>query len=481
MAFRSFYFYKYILVLILIVPLGLNGLLSQDIRTFEWNDLSTENPYEFYKAVTDANNITESLKSDFNDFNYVLDSTFIFVEPVDFLGDDFVKQSGVFRYQFIDVDCIIRESYWAYCLGSPSCSIEPSSVFSAKFNSKSQRLGLQLDNWDGIELVHNFEMPFEDEYFYENCALVSLRRSRTRDTLLYDDNGLLSQKLELNDFEEEGTFEVVEKYYYNHDEAGHLESIIHLDFDNRFNAIVVVDSTHFVHDSLGRMIEEEWFVSDFDTIPFGSIQRYVFNYNYEGNTLISRDKRFNPTITNQDTLWRTEERTEYDYNPDGSMKYYTIWDIRGGERRPVFLKSFEYNSDIGNDEVLFPVNKVGNYAIASEEGRIDNFGYPFMVTSGDIRPGRRSYFYRPRNTVSTSDLQKLEVSLSPNPVSDILTIHMGNSSEEYQLSIYDSAGRPHLSRLSRDSRIDVSQLPIGTYHYSILSGQKIGSGTFVKM
>ena len=238
MAFRTFYFYKYILVLILIVPLGLNGLLSQDIRTFEWNDLSTENPYEFYKAVTDANNITESLKSDFNDFNYVLDSTFIFVEPVDFLGDDFVKQSGVFRYQFIDVDCIIRESYWAYCLGSPSCSIEPSSVFSAKFNSKSQRLGLQLDNWDGIELVHNFEMPFEDEYFYENCALVSLRRSRTRDTLLYDNNGLLSQKLELNDFEEEGTFEVVEKYYYNHDEAGHLESIIHLDFDNRFNAIV---------------------------------------------------------------------------------------------------------------------------------------------------------------------------------------------------------------------------------------------------
>ena len=103
MAFRTFYFYKYILVLILIVPLGLNGLLSQDIRSFEWNDLSTENPYEFYKAVTDANNITESLKSDFNDFNYVLDSTFIFVEPVDFLGDDFVKQSGVILIIYLEI------------------------------------------------------------------------------------------------------------------------------------------------------------------------------------------------------------------------------------------------------------------------------------------------------------------------------------------------------------------------------------------
>ena len=118
-------------------------------------------------------------------------------------------------------------------------------------------------------------------------------------------------------------------------------------------------------------------------------------------------------------------------------------------------------------------------------GRINNYGYSsssIAGISGDIEPRTTFLIYKPRETVSTSETSPaLQVKLSPNPVTDILTIQLDNSSEEYRLSIYDSAGRPHLIRQSRDMNIDISNLPSGTYHYSISSGQKVGSGTFVKM
>jgi len=440
MASSNFSFLQSSLILIFTVAAGLSNLSSQDYLPFEENVLSI-NPYELYQEISESNTGRDIGVKNFSDFAYDIDSIYRLQEPLEFFDEDIVRQSSVYRFQEIDSNCVIREIYSSFCVGF-GCSIEPDLVFSFKRNDKNQLLGLQVDLWDGEEFIHEFELPFEEQYFYENCLLVSRRTISTIDSFIYDDNGLLSRMYNLNNFENEDSFEIVEKYLYNHNEEGLLESIVHLDFVNAFNEIIVVDSTHYEYDTLGRMIEEERHLSNFDTIPVRRQLRSVFSYNYEVDILTKREKRFSPTI-DLDTIWGVEERTLYSYNEDGSLDNYSIRDIRGGGESPIFFMKFEYDMSIRNKDVFFLANREDTYAISRENGVLDNFGYPFKRVSGDISPGYRMYYYKPTNTVSTSNVQKLEV--------------------------------------RRDMNIDISNLPSGTYHYSISSGQKVGSGTFVKM
>ena len=339
----------------------------------------------------------------------------------------------------------------------------------------------QTDSWDGQEYVHDFDLPFEDQYTYENDLLVSRRTSRTIDSLVYDDRGRLFRRYFLTNFENEDTFRIVDRCIYTHNDEGFLESIVNINSRNIFDELRIVDSLHYRHDDLGNMIEEERYLPNYDSILVDYDLRHRFSYSYEEDTLRSREKRLIPFIE-QDTVWGVEERTEYFYNANGRLDHYSIWDIRAGIRRPIFVQDYFYDNSIRNEEVLF-FPRDDKYALIEISGRIDNFGYSTSTLgtiSGDIVPGIIKSILRPRNTVSTSNVQKLEVSISPNPISDFLSIRLEDSSEEYHLSIFDSAGWPHLVRQSRDTEIDVSRLPSGTYHYSISAGDRVGSGSFVK-
>ena len=147
-------------------------------------------------------------------------------------------------------------------------------------------------------------------------------------------------------------------------------------------------------------------------------------------------------------------------------------------------QEYDYDTNISTEDILLSISE-DKYPVIRIRGRINNYGYSsssIAGISGDIKPGTTFLIYKPRETVSTSEASPpLQVRLSPNPVSNILRIQIEDNSAEYRINIYDAAGRPHIIRQSRNTEIDVSRLPSGTYHYSISTGDRVGSGSFVKM
>ena len=225
MAFKTFNFHKYNLILILIAFIGIDNLASQDILSFQQNDIN-EDYFELYQSISELNNRSVNTYASLNDYKYVLDSFKLVFSPLDPLSNDFQRTSGTFRYQ-VDSLCVITENY-TYTGSVSDGSIEPWLVFTTKSNSNNQQIGLQTDKWDGEEFIHNFELPFEDQYFYENNLLISKRSPNVLDTLIYDDNGLLIKMYKLTPFENPDSLSIFRKHFYNHNEKGFLESIVNI-------------------------------------------------------------------------------------------------------------------------------------------------------------------------------------------------------------------------------------------------------------
>ena len=210
-------------------------------------------------------------------------------------------------------------------------------------------------------------------------------------------------------------------------------------------------------------------------------------YQYENNLCSERVVCRLPILEIGDTIWQIQEQTIYNYHPDGSLENIEYFDIFGPSPIPIFLREFLYDRTITKDEILLPRDGIipegANHMLIKESAfRLFDY-YPFFAFNNEFNQQTESFFYKPVDSVSTLDTHnnRLHVSFSPNPVNKIINIRLSDDSFSYQLNIFDSAGRPYLTKSGNDTAIDVSHLPSGTYHYSISSGQKVGRGSFVKI
>jgi hypothetical protein len=87
-------------------------------------------------------------------------------------------------------------------------------------------------------------------------------------------------------------------------------------------------------------------------------------------------------------------------------------------------------------------------------------------------------------TVSPFDLGSFEnqintISLSPNPVSDILTIRLIDPIKSYK--IVDAAGKEFMLQLNQNSQINVAELPAGTYFFVAETETGTSINQFIKL
>jgi hypothetical protein len=87
-------------------------------------------------------------------------------------------------------------------------------------------------------------------------------------------------------------------------------------------------------------------------------------------------------------------------------------------------------------------------------------------------------------TVSPFDLGSFEnqintISLSPNPVSDVLTIRLVDPIKSYK--IVDAAGKEFMLQLNQNSQINVAELPAGTYFFVAETETGTSINQFIKL
>lgn len=65
--------------------------------------------------------------------------------------------------------------------------------------------------------------------------------------------------------------------------------------------------------------------------------------------------------------------------------------------------------------------------------------------------------------VPTESTNAKNISISPNPVTDILTINTSDKTEVFKIMIYSMDGRKVMEKEIKNNQIDLTSLPIGTY------------------
>jgi len=74
-------------------------------------------------------------------------------------------------------------------------------------------------------------------------------------------------------------------------------------------------------------------------------------------------------------------------------------------------------------------------------------------------------------SVDNIEISNIEVSLSPNPATDIVRILTPENIADFKVEIYDSLGKQVLLNLSEENTINVSKLSTGLYMVSIITDQ----------
>jgi hypothetical protein len=116
------------------------------------------------------------------------------------------------------------------------------------------------------------------------------------------------------------------------------------------------------------------------------------------------------------------------------------------------------------------LNPTTGWLSANEKSRPT--GSPLVYKwSGDLSTGTKSV-----------DLSLTGFTLSPNPASDYISLDFDEELTEEQIqTLYDHAGKVIFSRKTNQMEIDIRALPAGMYTLNIISGDRSGSRSFIKL
>jgi len=126
------------------------------------------------------------------------------------------------------------------------------------------------------------------------------------------------------------------------------------------------------------------------------------------------------------------------------------------------------------------VNLGGNIAYCNSRDWLylleNNFDW-YIQTDEDTPNGTYTGFYRDCSTASVEDQNQLDISIYPNPTSDIVFID-GNYSQ-LKVVIYDILGK-QVMKESITNSIDISQLEKGVYILQLSDGAKVTTKRIIK-
>ena len=411
---------------------------------------------------------------------YQLDSTYAFF-PQRTIGSEDRKSAVRYKYRELGLN---DETYSWNCSGT-FCNLTPRTVTTREYNSDNQLVGISGASWDGVSCMHDFELPHITEFIYNDRGMLTMfKQERSQGNYTYNNLDLLEKYTIARRDSELDTFMVGTEFYYTYNDQNLLETILQTSYRANFGGFIPTDSSYYKYYDSGQLqTKETFFIIEVDPEVVWKASEFR-KYTYNADNTINTEEYYDLILVDPDTLWRYQELSEYDYNPQGSLdkvSYYDVVDRNNPEL--VFLREYTYDRNILLDDIQFPRFREtieGQKHMLLKEVNTTFTGLT-IVANSELEPVSREFFYKRNDSVSTSDTETLTLSISPNPVQDILYLEIEDLRSTLQFQIYDTSGRPHLSVATRDNTIDVSGLPSGIYFYRISTGGKIGTGRFVKM
>lgn len=359
----------------------------------------------------------------------------------------------------------------------------------------------------------------------------------TEDRILYTylDNSLLSEMLYLY-WEEEWLGEEKDKYFY--DEYNRLSQQI-IFFYNQMNSTweeeILVDFTYgenglleealikyededgiyyekavFTYAADGELAElmmyeqdEEWIAYSKDTYTVNEelLQYEEYGYYWDGESWFNNFQQIgkcNEEWQQYESLsyyfdeevndWVTSNKTEFSYDELGNLEleYSFAWDVEENSWMHFSTHQMAYNNDFTFEQLFLPIDNISDNPssrfINYFNHMLLNIEYSYLnMNSNEIElSDKEIYYYSEQNVLSIENQLRTELSLYPNPASDILKVSMGNSNN-LETEIYNIHGSL-IKRLVVNSGeiIHINDLNPGAYLVKVTSGSETKTLKFIK-
>lgn len=325
---------------------------------------------------------------------------------------------------------------------------------------------------------YNWNLLEDQVYIYEWDSWQTLWIPKYRSLYTYNTDVQLTEKLEQNN---NSGWDDVFRELYTYDGDGNLESRTNQYKSN--NVWLNNFRVEYTYDSNGNETQVMSYVWDSNNSVWKNSSRGIYTYS---NGLVT--EQLFEYWDDLASMWLTDGKVVYTYNGDGLVTTYEEQEWVNGGWKSKSKREYSYNSD-GNLILIEFFNWDDNSSVWQQSGRVEtiynNDDLPYIETSQTWHNNawenvnRHTYTYDIYQ--STGELKLENISIYPNPASDVLNINLSGIGQA-QATVYSADGRMVGSHFlpGKANIVSTGQLPAGNYFISLVQDGKVTTRGFVK-
>jgi len=184
-------------------------------------------------------------------------------------------------------------------------------------------------------------------------------------------------------------------------------------------------------------------------------------------------------------LWIADYKYEYTFDSDSNLiqTSFHFWDKTGNQWCIVKKIDYDYNNSFSFSDLLLP-----HFCISEPQQVPLHFSH--MINSANECIWDRTLwlplyeyalYYSSQDITSVSEPNTASMKVSPNPVSDYLTVTLDKNYENARFELFDMQGKKVLTEnVTNQGKVNVQELNPGIYYYNIIAGQERQSGKLIK-
>jgi len=278
----------------------------------------------------------------------------------------------------------------------------------------------------------------------------------SRYILTYDENGNLLQDTLYSWDSETSSWTVSAVFSYSYNESGNLIELIGKSWDSGTNTWTnLYKNTDYSYDADDKLLELITYSWDPQINSWSLSGKTTYSYNTGG--LLIED--LHQMWISGTSSWRNVSRYyNFSYNTEGlkTEKTRQTWNTETNVWENFLIRTYEY--DLNNTTSQTSVKMWD-----SENSLwIDTYLDDFYVSE--------------HLTISVSSIEKMVLSVYPNPVKDILYLNFSTNIKQLNVFIISVSGKIIKSFSSNENNFNIAELPPGIYFLKIHSSE----GTFIK-
>jgi len=301
----------------------------------------------------------------------------------------------------------------------------------------------------------------------------------TKTDMTYDAAGNLVQDIEY--FWDEDITQWINstKGEYTYNTGNNIILEIFCDWDENSSAWVNFCKTEYSYDTGDKLI----LILDYQWNTTGWIASNKMDYTWDLNGHVVQEVF--SSWDESSSLWVYAFKSEHIYDSDGNLtqELSYLWEQSVSQWVAESKDEYEYNNSFSFSNLLLPFLFLydGEDVLAYFNHMLTHINNYVWEDNQWIFNYKTVLDYSPQEVLSINSISAGSNQVSPNPVSDYLTVTLDKNYDKARFELFDMQGKKVLSEnVMNHEKVSLQGFSAGIYYYVIIAGQERQSGKLIK-